>query len=72
MLQCEEKSVSSGGRRPDAMQMIGQQHPGNDFERPGLPGELNPLAQRRTNIVTGQKALPAERNHREKYIPHGK
>jgi len=51
---------------PDAMQMIGQQHPGNDFERLRLPGELNPLAQRRTDIVIDQKSLPAERNHREK------
>jgi len=54
---------------PDAMQMIGQQHPGNDFERLGLPGELNPLAQRRADIVIDQKSLPAERNHREKIHP---
>jgi len=51
---------------PDAMQMIGQLHPGNDFEELGLPGELNPLAQRSSDIIIDEETLPAERNHREK------
>lgn len=54
---------------PDTMQMIGQQQPGNDFERLRLPGELNPLAQRHADILINQKALPAERNHRKKIHP---
>ena len=54
---------------PDAMQMIGQKHPGNDFERLGLPGELNPFAQCRADIVIDQETLPPERNHREKIHP---
>ena len=58
-----------GRQAPNAMQMIGQQYPGNNFERLGLPGELYPLAQRGPDIVIGQETLPAERNHRKKIQP---
>ena len=61
---CGEISIN---RRqcPEAMQVIGQQYPGIDSERPGYPGALDRLAQCDTEGFLCEKRLTTMRADRE-------
>jgi len=50
-------------KRPDGMEVIGQQHPGIDSKRQRLPDLLNPLSQGGPDTVVNQERSASKRDH---------